>query len=65
MLLLVGGGFGGGRSGGGLPLVLTLWEWRGLGFHADGDPVGSDRGVLVVVDVVVVVLVGGVAYLLD
>ena len=64
MLLLVGGRFGGRRSGGGLPLVLTLWEWRVV-FHADGDPVGSDRGVLVVVDVVVVVLVGGVAYLLD
>ena len=62
----MGGGFdGGGGRGTGLPLVHALWEWRGLGFHADGDPVGSDRGVLVVVDVVVGVLVGGVAYLLD
>ena len=60
----MGGGFDGGGRSGGLPLVHALWEWRGLGFHADGDPVGSDRGVLVVVDVVVGVLDGGVAYLL-
>ena len=65
VLLRVGGGFGGGGRDGGLPLVLTLWEWRGLGFHADGDPVVSDREVLVVVDGVVEVLDGEVAYLLD
>ena len=48
-----------------LPLGHTLWNWRVLGFHADRDPVDSDRGVLVVEDVVGgVVDVGGVAYLL-
>ena len=48
-----------------LPLVHALWEWGVLGFLADRDPVDSDRGVLVVEDVVgAVVDVGGVAYLL-
>ena len=56
---------GGWGKGADLPLVHALWKWRVLGFHADRDPVDSDRGVLVVEDVVGgVVDVGGVAYLL-
>ena len=56
---------GGWGKGADLSLVHALWNWRVLGFHADRDPVDSDRGVLVVEDVVGgVVDVGGVAYLL-
>ena len=65
VLLRVGRGFCGGGRDGELPLLLTLGEWRGLGFHAGGDPVVSDREVLVVVDGVDEVLDGDVAYLLD
>ena len=65
VILHVGRRFCGGGRDGELPLLLTLGEWRGLGFHAGGDPVVSDREVLVVVDGVDEVLDGDVAYLLD
>ena len=46
----MGGGFDMGGRSTGLSLVHALWEWRGLGFHADRDPVDSSLGGLVVED---------------